>query len=214
MIEKLNMHEVRKHYDERFKCHKRLSKFLKSISMTGNPIDFLELALGISDPIGNFSAREHGLGPQILSSNQPVSIIKLSVSFLNETDPNKMVGSIYAENIKFLKVSVGSEMAMMLKPSHFWVANVRTVWTHLLLKHDYDLCKANEELKLYRSQEMTSEMEYRIWKEIYRLMKPSILKVCEKGGMVAIKQGVESGSLSYMWFDAIANALYEKFATH
>ncbi|MFY9260470.1 MAG: hypothetical protein WAO71_08190 [Gallionella sp.] len=210
MIENLNMHEVRGHYDARFECHQHLCTLLK----TGKATDFLDLALGISDPIGNFSAREHGLGPMVLSANRPASIIKLAESFLSETDPNKMVGSIYAANIKYLKVSVGSEMAMMLKPSNFWVANVRTVWTHLLLKHCYDLGKANEELKLYRSQEMTSEMEYQIWKEIYRLMKPSIAKVCEKGNAVANEQGAESGSLSYMWFDAIANSLYEQFAAH
>ncbi len=210
MIEKLNMHEVREHYDERYNCHQRLSKLLKN----GKTTDFLDLALGISDPIGNFSAREHGLGPQILSVNRSTSIIELAKSFLSETDPNKMVDLIYKEKIKFLKISVGSEMAMMLKPSNFWVANVRTVWTHLLLKHSYDLGKANEELKLYRSQEMNSEMEYKIWKEIYRLMKPSILKVCEKGNAVAVKQRAESGSLPYMWFDAIANALYEQFATN
>jgi hypothetical protein len=159
MIENLNMHEVREHYNARFDCHKRLSTLLK----TGKTTDFLDLALGISDPIGNFSAREHGLGPQVLSANRPETIIKLAESFLSETDPNEMVRSIYEASIKYLKVSVGSEMAMMLKPSNFWVANVRTVWTHLLLKHDYDLDKANEELKLYRSQEMTSEMEYKIW---------------------------------------------------
>ena len=208
MIENLDMYEVRGHYDTRFECHRQLSALLK----TGKAADYLDIALGITEPFGNFSAREHGLGPQILSANRPASIIKLATSFLNEADPYKMVSSIYEANIKFLKVSVGSEMAMMLKPSSFWVANVRTVWTHLLFKHGYDLGKANEELTLYRSQEMPSEMEYKMWKEIYRLMKPSIVNVCEKGSAVSGKQGAEPGPLPYMWFDAIANALYDKYA--
>lgn len=210
MIENLDMYKVREHYDARLECHQRLSMLLR----LDKTADFLDLALGITEPIGNFSAREHGLGPRILSAAQPESIIKLAESFLSEVNPKRMVTSIYGAHIKFLKVSVGSEMAMMLKPSNFWVANVRTVWTHLLLKHGYDLGKTNEELELYRSQEMTSEMEYQIWKEIYLLMKPSISRVCEKGNAVSIEQGAEPGSLSYLWFDAIANELYEQFAAH
>jgi hypothetical protein len=208
MIEELDMAEVCEHYDIRFECHQHLSALLRK----GKADDYLDLALGISESQGNFSAHEHGLGPQILSSNRPASIIKLAKSFLSESDPNRMVASIYAAHLKYLKVSVGSEMAMMLKPDIFWVANVRTVWTHLLLKHGYNLGKANEELKLYRSQEMTSEMEYQIWKEIYRLMKPSIAKVCEKGNAVSLEQGTDPCPLAYLWFDAIANALYEQFA--
>jgi len=211
MIKKLDMHKVRGHYDTRFEYHKRLVVLLNK----GKVSEYLDLALGISEAEGNYSAREHELGPQILSANRTTApIIKLAQSFLSETDPQKMIATIYAENIKFLKVSVGSEMAMMLKPNNFWVANVRTVWTHLLLKHDFDLRKANEELKLYRSQELTSEMEYQVWKAIYSLMPPSIRKVCEKGNAASSKQGSEPGSLSYLWFDAIANSLYEQFAIH
>lgn len=124
-----------------------------------------------------------------------------------------MISAVYDAGIKYLKVSVGSEMAMMLKPDIFWVANVRTVWTHLLLKHSYNLSHANEELKLYRSQELTSEMEYRVWKDIYNLMKPSIAKVCGRGHAIANDQGVVPGALPYLWFDAIANSLYEHFAS-
>ena len=208
MIEQLNMRHVREHYDTRFELHQRLAALLKK----GKAAAYLDMALGISEPIGNYSAAEHDLGPQILTSNREVRIIQLAQSFLAETDPKKMVAAIYDAGIKYLKVSVGSEMAMMLKPDVFWVANVRTVWTHLLLKHGYDLGKANEELKLYRSQELTSEMEYRVWKEIYSLMKPSIANVCAEGSAIAAKQSAEPGPLPYLWFDAIANSLYEQFA--
>lgn len=208
MIEKLELAAVREHYDIRFECHNRLVSLLRK----GKTDNYLELALGISGSVGNFSANEHELGPQILSANRPASLIKLAESFLSESVPSRMVANIYEANLKFLKVSVGSEMAMMLKPDTFWVANVRTVWTHLLLKHGFNLGKANEELKLYRSQEMTSEMEYRIWKEIYRLMKPSIAKIGENGNAIALEQHVVPGPLSYLWFDAIANALYEQFS--
>jgi len=157
VIDQLDMYRVREHYDRRFECHQRLSALLKK----GKPIDYLDLALGISEPHGNYSASEHGLGPQILGTKRPeriASIMALAQSLVAETDPRKMITTIYQAGIKYLKVSVGSEMAMMLKPDVFWVANVRTVWTHLLLKHHFDLNHANEELKLYRSQELPSEM--------------------------------------------------------
>ena len=209
MIEQLDMYDVREHYDARFECHQRLSALLRN----GKADAYVDLALGISEPIGNYSSAEHGLGPQILATNQPVRAIQLAQSFLAETDPKRMVVTIYDAGIKYLKVSVGSEMAMLLKPDIFWVANVRTVWTHLLFKHGYDLGRANEELKLYRSQELTSEMEYRVWKEIYGLMKHSVTKVCDEGNAIAAQQRAEPGPLPNLWFDAIANSLYEQFAS-
>lgn len=210
MIDQLDMYAVRCHYDNRIDIHERLLALLKRKDYDG----YLDIALGITDADGNFSASEHGLGEAILAENKSETIITLVQLFLTETIPIGIVDSIYRANVKFLKISIGSEMAMMLKPDFFWVANVRTVWTHLLIKHDYNLEKANEELKLYRSQELTSEMEYRVWKQIYSLMKPSIKKGCNHGNITAKEQNIKIGEHPYLWFDVIASSLYDKFSTN
>jgi len=35
----------------------------------------------------------------------------------------------------------------MLNPRRYWVTNVRTIWAHLLVKHNDDVCRANDELE-------------------------------------------------------------------
>lgn len=212
MIDKLSMKLIKEHYNARLKCHKHLLNLFDEEQKN----DYLRVALGLGIDefsCGNFSASEHHLGESILSNSQLERIFELAESFMNETSPLKMLKSIYVDfNLPYLKIGVGSEMAMMLKPNTFWVANVRTLWTHLLLKHNYDLDKANEELNLYRTQN-DGEMRYEIWREIYPKMKESIDKVCEQGNIIADKQGVKPGKRRYMWFDAIANSLYENFAS-
>ncbi|MDD5213981.1 MAG: hypothetical protein PHQ03_00390 [Methylococcales bacterium] len=210
MFDKLNMQLVKKHYDARFRCHEHLLDLLS----TARKEDYLEIALGIGEfSYGNFSANEHHLGERILSHSPHERLFELAQSFMNDTSPLKMLKSIYVDfNLPYLKIGVGSEMAMMLKPNTFWVANVRTLWTHLLLKHNYDLDKANEELSLYRTQD-DGEMRYEVWREIYPKMKKSIDKTCEQGNNAALTQSVTPpNSCHYMWFDVIASSLYETFA--
>jgi hypothetical protein len=210
MINNLDMSTVREQYDLRYSYHKRLVALFQSKRID----EYNAVALGIKDNSGNYSASEHNLGPVILDNNKASSVFRLAEELNAQTDPKNIVKTIYEKNLKYLKISVGSEMAMMLNPERFWVANVRTVWTHLLIKHKFNLGKANEELKLYRSQELTSEMEYRVWRDIYLLMTPSIKSTCEIGNKVAIEQEINPGNIENLWFDAIANALYENFATN
>jgi hypothetical protein len=212
MIEQLDITNIKKHYDERFICHQRLLYFLNN----NKTEEYLNLALGVSESCGNYSASEHHLGDPILANNSHQSIINLACSFLNEDDPRKMLRSIRNANLNYLKISVGSEIAMMLKPDTFWVGNVRTIWTHLLCKHNYNLALANEELALYRNQDSDGQMYYKIWMEVYGLMNrnnnSSIDLVCEKTNEIALSKNVEIGKLKFMWFDAIASSLYERFA--
>ncbi len=217
MLEQLNLRDVSDIYNERRLIHLRLYKLINQLR--GNPEnaqqeeEYLNVALGISEPNGNWSAHDHSLGDRILASNPNHSAItNLAKSFLDIDRPREMLDKIYSANLSFLKVSVGSEMAMMIKPNIFWTANVRTIWAHLLIKHGYDLSKANEELQLYRSQEQTSEMAYKIWREIYILMKGSIGRICNEVNTFASQQNIEVGKLHYLWFDAIANTLYDQFA--
>jgi hypothetical protein len=53
---------VRQHYDERVSISRTLLQLYNRKSVK----KFANLALGISDADGNYSAAEHGLGPKVL----------------------------------------------------------------------------------------------------------------------------------------------------
>jgi hypothetical protein len=202
----LEMNDVLAHYTRRHALGRTLTGFLNN----SDSKKFAELALGISDSEGNYSAAEHGLGPQILAMTKASMILDLGKRLANCADPKRVVDEIYSARIPNLKISVGSEIAMMLCPDRFWVANTRSIWAHLLVKHDFDYAKANEELRLYRDPERTSEMDYRLWKAIYLVMQPNLLALGRMGDDEASAQGVRSGKEKNLWYDAIANAIYQK----
>jgi hypothetical protein len=204
-LDQLNMEEVFTHYQERT----AVSAQLQELFQMRDQNKFVSLALGISNAHGNYSAREHNLGPQILSSVQPSEVLNLAVEISRSHAPNDMIDSIYRRKIPYLKISVGSEIAMMLEPEKFWVANTRSVWAHLLVKHDFNHKTANEELNLYRDKDEGSEMAYRKWKSIYSDMRPNMIELGTRGDKQAKKQRVKTGSARNIWYDAIANALYE-----
>ena len=98
-------------------------------------------------------------------------------------------------------------MAMMLRPKKYWVGNVRTIWSHLVIKHG-DIDKANEELELYRDNEETSEMYYFKWREIYILMNSNLNKIEKSSLKIAEEQKIKPGKIKYLWIDAICNEMY------
>jgi hypothetical protein len=97
---------------------------------------FASPAFGITDAAGNFSAAEHRLGPQILHSRPARAVWELGMRLTACTEPAQVVDTIYAAQIPNLKISVGSEIGMMVRPESFWVANTRSIWAHLLVKHN------------------------------------------------------------------------------
>lgn len=101
---------------------------------------------------------------------------------------------------------------MMLKPNKFWVANVRTIWAHLLIETGDNYQRANDALAVYRDPdgETTSDMEYNKWSEIHALLETSLKRLYALGVKEAERQNITPGDLTYLWADAIANALYMK----
>jgi hypothetical protein len=204
-LDDLDMDEVRGHYDERLNASKRLQKLLE-----GHEIKtFVNLALGISSVHGNYSAHDHNLGPRILSGVEPLAIFQLAQNFITCLDSTEMLEAIYNRQISYLKISVGSEIAMMIRPNTFWVANTRSVWAHLLVKHKFSYKIANEELALYRNDDEHSEMYYDKWRALYFAMREDLVDIGRRGDAQAAKQRVKPGKVQNIWFDAIANALYE-----
>jgi hypothetical protein len=206
-LDHLDMEKIRGHYESRLEISERLKQFHNQQEFKS----FAELTLGItSDGQGNYSARDHALGPQILSNTSPKDIYILASDLIDLDDPREMLRTIYDRNIPYLKVSVGSEIAMMMKPQTFWVANTRSVWAHLLVKHNFNYRIANEELSLYRDDEEESEMHYRKWREICLVMKQTLVELGKRGDKQASKQRMQVGKIRNIWHDAIANALYEE----
>mgnify|MGYP000679578876 CR=1 FL=1 len=202
----IDLHEVRQHYILR----EEASRKLNSLHSTGAQKEYVELAIGLTDRMGNFSAHEHQLGPRILDNNSINSVFKFSEKLVEEDVNVKMLlGIIRKANLPYLKIGVGSEMACLLQPDKFWVGNVRTIYSHLVIDHKGNWEKADEELSLYRFDDTSSEMHYKIWQEIYISMKNSLDVIYKISLNWAEEQGVKVGKHKYLWIDAVCNEIYE-----
>lgn len=204
----LDWNAVRQHYDERVVAHR------EALSLRGKHRvpEFCNLILGISDPTGNYSAAEHGLGPKVLAMNYNAEqrVFDMAGQFAPLRDAHLVPSIIRQANLQFLRIGVGSEISCLMNPEHCWVANVRTIWTHLVVKHADNFNRANEELELYRAADVDSEMEYQMWEAIHAELATSMTRIAEEGCRLARRARVVPGPITYLWADAIANALYEQ----
>jgi hypothetical protein len=96
----------------------------------------------------------------------------------------------------------------MLNPTVCWVANTRTPWAHLLVKHNDNSKRADEELDLYRDGAETSEMAYSKWADIRATLDVALTRIGEDGQYRAGLAGIKPGTVTYLWADAIAAYLY------
>jgi len=96
-----------------------------------------------------------------------------------------------------------------MNPTICWVANTRSIWTHLVVKHADDYARANEELGLYRTADVSSEMAYAAWSAIHAELDVALTRLSDEGSLRARRAEVNSGEIKYLWADAIANAVYE-----
>ena len=204
----LDYNDVLSHYDARVKISETLQDLLKN----GDKDKYSMLALGVSDPYGNYSASQHGLGEKILSATSTNKIFELAENLNLAKTGEDVRRIISSSNIQNIKISVGTEMAMLLQPSVHWLANSRSIWAYLLeIKGDVNV--ANEALELYLSGSDESQMKYLIWSQIHKEMEKPLRAIAN--------QGISSASISvvpnnvnsniFIWADAIANALYENF---
>jgi hypothetical protein len=204
------MAAVREHYLLRERTHRRVRQLYDA----GNVADYVRLALGITDPAGNYSAAEHVIGPKILAGSNFAErdVFALAGAIEDCPNTNRLPTVIYEQAIDNLKISVGSEIAMMLKPDCHWVGNKRTIWSHLLVTHRMNQRRANEALRLYYARDDDSEMDYVVWRDLYLRIGPDLLTLGQMATQVAEDQGVEPGALRYLWPDAVATFLFDQFA--
>lgn len=207
MLEQLDFTEVRETYDRRLNVHQLLLKHFSEEAIE----DYVLLALGISNPAGNYSANEWSHGPEILNNNLAATIHRRVFNLATEIYRcaiNHVPRTIYQADINNLKISVGSEMGMMLRPDDIWVGNVRTYWVHMLINNDWNVAIANEAVGLFRDNERDADMEYRVWRDVYLATEKSLSTLTEQGNIEAKNQGVEPGKNKFMWADAISTSLY------
>lgn len=209
ILASLDWAAVRQHYDHRMSVHETLLSLHREESMS----KFANLALGVDDNNGNYSAAEHGLGPKILhpdfNTNAARRIFDLASEFKSLADGLSVPEIIASQPMKYLRIGIGSEISCMVNPQNCWVANTRTIWTHLVIKNE-SISKADVELKLYRDRDMDSKMAYENWTDIHGLLREALTNIAEIGETEAKKNKVKPGSITYLWADAIASALYEK----
>lgn len=205
----IDMSEVKEHYMKRETVSGKLRSFLTS----GQVKSFAELAVGKSDPYGNFSASHHEypLAQRILEKNSHDAIFGLGQQLADQALMVRDVPKvIYRARLPYLKIGVGSEIACLLQPDRFWVGNTRTIWSHLLVKHNGDKSRANEALELYRDKDRNSEMDYQIWSDIYSRMKGALGCIGDVSGTWAEEQKITPGGMKYLWIDAVCSVLYDK----
>jgi hypothetical protein len=208
--EDIDYREVRDLYNKRVEAHRVLLERFNRQAIT----PYVELALGIEDPCGNYSAAEWSLGPKIRALSQDGQVFELAGKLLECKSAKEVVDTIYkGAKLPNLKISVGSEMAMMLRPDTFWVTNRRTMWAQLVLKYKGDTAQANYELSLYNlhDKEIDSEMDYKLWCSMHPDVGPSLVRLASLGTQVALARPVDPGDVTYLWADSIANSMYNKF---
>lgn len=208
-LDELDWQKIREHYDERIEIHEELGELHRRRQIS----KFCRLSLGISSSLGNYSATEHRLGPQILSGNLSAEdrVFRLADSFIRLTNARSVPQLIRAAGLRYLQIGIGSEVSCTVNPKTCWIANTRTIWTHLVIKHNDDFDKANEELRLYRDADTSSEMAYQIWAHIHAEMATSLTRVAEAGAKISTSIGVGPGAIKFLWADAIASRMYDEY---
>ena len=172
------------------------------------------LAIGPENRYSNYSAYDHGLGKLILSKNRraPERVVELAQKFAAMKTGREVPHLIREADLKYLKISVGSELATMMNPRASWVTNSRSMWANLLIKHGDNVQKASEELRLYKDGELDSEMEYQKWAELHFELDVTLTRLVEMSEPLARLVNVNLGPLKYLTADAIADSLYVNFS--
>lgn len=210
-LDELDWEQVRTHYDERVSMHERLIE----LHETRQIVEFTNaaLAIGPQNLAANYSAAEHGLGPKVLMYNAPSAekdVFNLAGEFRALTEGKDVPKIIRAATIRYLAIGVGSELSCMMNPETCWVANTRTIWTDLLIKHGGNHERADEELRLYRDDDPRSKMAYPLWADIHRRLNRTMDQLAEWAEPLCEDVFVDPGVLTNLWGDTIANALYSQ----
>jgi len=208
VLNALDWGKVEGHFRHRVKVSKELLRLLDDRKITA----FAELAIGMTENAGNYSAAEHpSLRPRIAENpNWRERVYSLGTQFRTLTDPDDVRSLITKANLNYLQIGVGSEMSCMVNPNISWVCNVRTIWTHLAWTENPGV--AEKHLALYRESSSQSAMDYMSWAEVYHpLLRKTLPEVADEGAKRAKAVGIAPKGNLFLWADAIASYAYGKY---
>ena len=186
----------------------KMSDLLKRNQMR----DFAELAIGLSEAAGNYSAAEH---PKIQVSiptnlNWYGRVVNLAKQFVPLRDAEQVPALIERARLDYLKISVGSEISCMVNPQVCWVCNRRTIWTHLAWTRD--IREAQQLLEAFKLGDADSEMAYSNWAAgFHSELGKSLRQVAEEGGRRSREANVQPGEFVFLWADAMASQVYDNY---
>ncbi len=205
----LNWSEIAGHFRNRV----MISQELLSLHDAGKVEAFATLAVGITgDGVGNYSAAEHPILKLGISENNKWKerVYRLAAGFRTLTEASQVPTLIADARIKYLQISVGSEMSCMVNPDVCWVCNVRTIWLHLAWSRSPG--NAEELLKLFREGAADSEMAYMRWADEYHpKLRQTLIDVAVEGKNRANTQGIMPDGKLFLWADAIASYAYGRY---
>ena len=214
ILSNLDWNAIRDHYDQRVDVHLEMERLYKTAKKSKS--QFADLALGISDPAGNYSADRYKFGPAILEANKYMgsyqAVYNLAGKFIPVTDAAKEVPALIRKaNLKYLAISVGSEIACMMNPRNCWVGNARTVFAYI--GWDQGLDKAVEAHDLFANRGPGSEADYSLWEEYYPFLGKALSEIAAEGARLARQENALPGDIiPFLWADAIASAAYDCYA--
>ena len=208
ILNEVDWSEVKSHYQKRSK----ISEELRNLLNDGHVRKFAELAIGISDNAGNYSAAEH---PKIKASiprnlNWQGRICDLAKKFIPLKNASDVPQLIDRARLDYLKISVGSEMSCMINPQVCWVCNRRTIWTHLAWTRGTG--EAEQLLEAFKIGDSDSEMAYSNWAVgFHPELGSSLAEVAKEGSKLSLEADVSPGPLVFLWADAIASRAFDDF---
>jgi hypothetical protein len=214
---KIDYRKARGLYDRRVSVHGQL----KDLFNRNDVLAYADLALGITNSEANYSASDHPrkLGPLILQSSKASRVFALADQFMRCNDALEIPDIIYRADLPYLKISVGSEMAAMLRPEVFWVTNIRTLWASHVVEDRGDTGRANELLRLYRQQEEDYRrdpgrhrpFDYSTWRALHPMVGEGLSGIAQIASVEAAEQSVQLGDLTFLWADAVADTTYNQY---
>lgn len=203
----LDYGKVRAAYDLRIDKHHDLKNALERGDVNG----YVPSALGIDDRTGNYSAWFHSLGQRIRGASPSASenVFTLAKKLL-VCRPSEMTNAIYDDaNIPNLKISVGSEMALMLQPNECWCTNHRTVFAHFVIQRKGNVNEARQDLQALGG----APPDYPMWRHLhYPQIGESLSIIAKIATEEAVKQNVDPGHMKFLWADSTADQLYARYS--
>ena len=211
ILKDLDWNAIQNNYDQRVDVHYDLMRLYEAEKI----IEFADLALGISKPAGNYSADRYKSGPEILAVNKykggAQAVYNLAGQFISIMDAADEVPALIKNaKLKYLAISVGSEIACMMNPETCWVCNARTVFAYIGL--DQGLAQAVKAHDLFADRSPGSEADYSLWEAYYPFVGNTLLDMAAESAGLARKEGVMPGDVPFLWADAIASEAYERYA--